>query len=471
MKKKSKGIPIRYKLTLWYIVLFSVSIIGYEAYSDFELKASLFGQIDAALAAESDRAVQDLDVEKGILVFQNKENMPAKAPAARVTAFKMRIVEASGKIVDARNDFPAIIAHLAAGYQTLSLGSARYRVLTTEIPMAGLQEKSFMQVADSLAMVDDELASALTRLLVGLPLILIIAAAGGLLLANAALRPIVDMTGLAEAMSEDKLSERLKYRGPDDEIGKLAATFDSMLDRLEASFLREKRFTADASHELKTPLTAIKGKLEVALSQSRSAKEYEAALSGLKGDVERMIALSSDLLFLARMGKSGIASRMEEVDLSMLLDICVDQTLSAAGAGRVIMRRDFSDAPRTRGASEYLVRLFLNILDNAVKYSDFGGIIEVRTRVETGKAIVEIQDSGPGIPASELPLVFRPFYRVEDDRSRARGGAGLGLAIAHEIAEAHGGSIVIDSQVGKGTTVRISLPLLSRGHLQASVSL
>ena len=256
-------------------------------------------------------------MEKGILVFQNKENMPAKAPTARVTAFKMRIVEASGKIVDARNDFPAIIAHLAAGYETLSLGSARYRVLTTEIPMAGLQEKSFMQVADSLAMVDDELASALTRLLVGLPIILIIAAAGGLLLANAALRPIVDMTGLAGAISEDKLSERLKYRGPDDEIGKLAATFDSMLDRLEASFLREKRFTADASHELKTPLTAIKGKLEVALSQSRSAAEYEAALSSLKGDVERMIALSSDLLFLARMGKSGIASRMEEVDLAI----------------------------------------------------------------------------------------------------------------------------------------------------------
>ncbi|MCE1196014.1 HAMP domain-containing protein, partial [bacterium] len=281
MKNVSNGLPLRYKLTIWYILLFSISIIGYEIYGYFELKNNLFSQVDSALAAESERAVQDLDVEKGILVFQNKENMPANTPAARVTAFKMRIVEARGKILDARNDFPAIVARLAPGYETLSLGNARYRVLTTEIPMAGLQEKSFMQVADSLAMVDEELASALTRLLVGLPIILIIAAAGGLLLANAALRPIVDMTGLSEAISEDKLSERLKYRGPDDEIGKLAATFDSMLDRLEASFLREKRFTADASHELKTPLTAIKGKLEVALSQSRSAKEYEAALSGL----------------------------------------------------------------------------------------------------------------------------------------------------------------------------------------------
>jgi signal transduction histidine kinase len=334
-------------------------------------------------------------------------------------------------------------------------------VVTAVLIIAGTQTKNFLQIANSLSNIDKELSSFIVRFLVGLPFILLIAAAGGLFLANTALKPIVAMQHLAEHVREDSLSDRLHYQGPSDEFGSLAATFDSMLDRLEASFAREKRFSADAAHELKTPLTALKGKLEVALSRPRTAKEYKEAMATMKADVDRLISLSADLLLLSRMGNVALSSRAEKIDVGELLDSCVDQIITVFPNKHVMVKKDYEHHVEIEGVRDYLVRLFLNILDNAVKFSNAEVMLLISIkRVQARKAaIIEIGDNGPGIPTSEIPYLFQPFYRVESDRSRLKGGAGLGLAIAHEIAEAHGGQIEISSVLGKGTNVTIALPL------------
>lgn len=471
MSKFHRSFSFRYRLTLWYIAVFSISLLAYQTFSYFELKANLISQMDAGLLSAMDQTIQNLDVENGNLALQNVEKTPIKPLSETQTALRIRILDADGNVIYSASGFPAIPIHQSALhalgdhskpiYQTIQLGTEHYRVVTAVLIIAGTQTKNFLQIANSLSNIDKELSSFIVRFLVGLPFILLIAAAGGLFLANTALKPIVAMQHLAEHVREDRLSDRLHYQGPSDEFGSLAATFDSMLDRLEASFAREKRFSADAAHELKTPLTALKGKLEVALSRPRTAKEYEEALTNMKGDVERLISLSADLLLLSRMGNVALSSRAEKIDVGELLDSCVDQIITAFPDKHVTVKRDYAHHVEIEGVRDYLVRLFLNILDNAVKFSNTEVMLSISIKqVQARKAaVIEISDNGHGIPKSEIPFLFQPFYRVESDRSRLHGGAGLGLAIAHEIAEAHGGQIEISSVVGEGTRATVALPL------------
>jgi heavy metal sensor kinase len=347
-----------------------------------------------------------------------------------------------------------------AGTRSTAFEDDHWRVYTEAVEPAG-GSQGWLQVAQEMDSIDEALASLRERAIVGLPLALVLAGLGGFFLAGWALRPVNQITRTAAAIDGRDLTRRIAYRGPADEIGRLAATFDRMLDRLQAAFERERRFTGDAAHELRTPLAALKGRIEVTLSRPRPAAEYAATLGEMAGQVERLIQMSGDLLFMARLERSGTGRPAQDIELDGLLAAVADQLAPLAQANSVALEQDVPAGLAVQGELDLLIRLFLNLVDNAVKYSPPGGQVKIAAQPANGQVTVTVHNSGPAIPAEHLPHLFERFYRVEDDRGRrngASGGAGLGLAIAQEIVRAHGGSISVASTPAEGTTFSVWLP-------------
>jgi heavy metal sensor kinase len=277
-------------------------------------------------------------------------------------------------------------------------------------------------------------------------------------LAGRALSPIDAVTRTARKISAEDLSQRLNMRLPEDEVGRLARTFDEMIARLDEAFKRQRQFTADASHELRTPLTAIKGQTEVALQREREPEDYQEVLRAVNGQVDRMIRLVASLLTLARADAREIPVNREPVDLGTTVKDAVDQIRPAAADKSISVDVHADGGVRVNADQDLMLQLMLNLLDNAVKYTPVGGTIEVSWRGNGDHADLSVSDTGPGIAAEHLPHIFDRFYRADKARSRAGGGAGLGLSICRWIVEAHGGSISAASTPGQGSTFSVRLP-------------
>ncbi len=290
-------------------------------------------------------------------------------------------------------------------------------------------------------------------LLVLLPLAAAVAALLGYLLTRRMLRPLARMQATAAEISSRDLSRRLGLAG-DDEVGRLATTFDAMLDRLEDSFLRERRFVSDASHELRTPVAAVSAIVAVTRARRRSAAHYELALDDVAAENERLSTLVERLLELAR-GDSGRVDAPQRVGLSELLrDVVASLDIVARARGLELVGK-IDEGLVVSGDGDGLVQLFVNLVDNAIKYTA-GGEVRVLASQTDATVRVEVRDTGPGISRDDLPHVFERFYR--GDPSRSTEGAGLGLPIAAEVARAHGGTIEIESAEEHGTVCIVTLP-------------
>lgn len=314
-----------------------------------------------------------------------------------------------------------------------------------------------VQTIQSLERVAEPLEQLLILLGTGVPLFVILVGAGGYWLAGRALAPIDHITETAAQISTDDLSTRLDLPPTHDEVGRLASTFNVMLSRLEEAFRREKQFTSDASHELRTPLAATRTIAETTLNRPRSAAAYEEALTDILDEVLRMQRLAEDLLRLARQEGFDTAQTTERVNLSELLQDVVDSVRPLADAKGLRLTCSTVENLVVEGDTGALIRLFMNLLDNAIKYTLSGSVIVTAQRGDKGLAEVMIRDTGIGIPGNHLPHVFERFYRA--DPSRAATGTGLGLTIAQAIADAHGGALTIQSHENVGTTCVFSVPL------------
>jgi signal transduction histidine kinase len=247
---------------------------------------------------------------------------------------------------------------------------------------------------------------------------------------------------------------RLNLPATNDEVERLAQTFNDMLDRLDESFRRERQFTSDASHELRTPLTAMQAILSVMREKPRSQKEYEDALADLAEETDRLQSLTESLLRLSH-GDSHRPVVYEIVDLSTLICDVSDSLRPLAESKNLHFTYTLEDNLMIRGDRDDLIRLFVNLIDNAIKYTEAGEINISASKNQNGIFTVSISDTGIGISCEHLPHIFDRFYR--GDKSRTTRGAGLGLAIALDIARAHGGKIEVNSEVGKGTKFIVSL--------------
>ncbi len=455
---------IRWRLTILYLVLLISALLLFSAGTYLATRRALMENYDEVLGDRATLVAQAIDIDDGIPELKQEVLLSGH----RADDYFTRLYAINGILVfdDTTGgpyvpDIPAAITAALAREKSLTevrSGADTLRVATFPIIHDG-QIAGVLQVGVSLQDVEGTLRTLLIVLLVMIPATVMLASGGGLFLANRALAPIDAITRTAQRISAENLSGRIGLLGPDDEVGRLARTFDTMLARLEEAFHRQRQFAADASHELRTPLTAIIGQIDVALSWPESAESLHATLESVREQAQRLARLANNLLFLARADAPAVVRAVEPVDLSALLPAIVTQVQPLAAQRQQTIVLPALPPRVVHGNEDQLIRLLLNLLDNAIRYTPPGGRIGLDCTDEHGNIRISVRDSGPGIAPEHLPRVFDRFYRVDRGRSRAQGGSGLGLAIAQSIAQLHGGQIVVESAVGRGSTFTVILPV------------
>jgi heavy metal sensor kinase len=324
------------------------------------------------------------------------------------------------------------------------------------VPLDGVNYE--IVIVEPLEALLGQLARVRRIIFVGLPAALLLAACGGFMLVRKSLQPVVVISEQAAHIGASNLDERLKITNPKDELGKLAGVFNDLLSRLETSFRVMREFMADASHELRTPLAIIHGESEVSLSQDGTA-DYQGSLRVINKQTKRMARIVSDMLALARADAGQQQLLVEELYLNDLVEDCCRAAQALAVPKGIHLTFEGSEDISFRGNEELLKRMAVNLLDNAVHYTPSGGSVTVKLAREGARVRLIVSDTGIGIPPECVDRVFDRFFRVDESRTRADGGSGLGLSIVKLAAESHQGSVHLISQVGRGSTFTISLPL------------
>ena len=297
------------------------------------------------------------------------------------------------------------------------------------------------------------------------PIAVILSGVVGSIMARVTLRPINRMIEIIHAITEENLSLRLTLPESKDEVRRLADTFNDMLARLEQAFTSQRLFIEDLTHELKTPLAVLKGELEVTLKRMRSAREYESILESSLEEIDRIIRIVEDLLVLARLEKGVASLDKEDLEAGQLVAQCVEHIRVLAEPKGISVRFESKDGTNIQGDPVKLRQLFLNVLDNAIKYTPSGGEVEVEVVREEEWVKITVRDTGPGIPEKDLPRIFGRFFRGQ--RHGREKGFGLGLSIAKAIAEAHGGRIEVSTAAGGGTCFDMFLPIRTPARFSA----
>jgi signal transduction histidine kinase len=310
-------------------------------------------------------------------------------------------------------------------------------------------------------------------IVLGTPLLLYIASVAGYWMSGRALRPVVRITGAAQRITSENLSERLPFRGTGDELDRLSEVLNEMLAGLESAFQRITQFTADASHELRTPLAIIRTTAELIRSRTRTLEEHDIAWASVLSQTERMSQLVEDLLTLTRADVRSGGLDLAPIDLKSVIAEAGSEMQVLAYSKGVQLKLALEAAPMVLGDTEALRRVVTILLDNAIKATPGGSTIDVCLILDATagacRAKVVVKDTGIGIPSEHLPHIFDRFYRVSKDRSRETGGAGLGLAIAYWIIAQHGGVIEVESELGYGATFRVLLPAISQENLPSAI--
>jgi heavy metal sensor kinase len=462
-----------FRLIALYIVLVGLTLLIFSIYFYFQLQQHEQDQLDANLETTALQIIPSIDLNSGPPHFRQfpdsndtNENSPSDL---RAKGYMVRLLGTDGKVVGGVNQLSTTIPlnfPLVNGYSTVPAedNKTTWRIYTQELewrqPRSGGQGEfvGWIQVGWPTFLTYDALADAYKPILLAIPIVILLAALGGWFLAKQVLGPITRITRTAQTISSTDLAGRIELTGSTAEIGRLATTFNDMLDRLQGAFERERRFTADASHELRTPLTALKGQIEVSLDQPRSQTEYIDTLKDANTEVDRLIRLSNSLLSLSRMDQGQQKFPRNNVDLSDLLDSLVETMQPLAEAKAITLSGQFTSGPVISGNFDQLTRLFMNLLDNALKYTLPGGKVTVSLKEIGSFARIDIADNGQGIPKEHLPHLFERFYRVHSDRTSSSGGTGLGLAIAYEIVRWHQGKITVESKLNEGTVFSVYLP-------------
>jgi heavy metal sensor kinase len=330
--------------------------------------------------------------------------------------------------------------------------SGRYRVLAAASRAGGPS----IELGITLAETDATLAAFDRRVAGGALVFLALAVAGGAFLSRQALRPVAEGIRAARRLDPEDLSERLPLTGAGDELDELAATFNGLLDRLAAYHAQITRFTADASHELRGPLAAMRAAVEVALQQPRGSEEYRNVLASLGEQCERLTALVNGLLLLARADAGELDIRREPIDLGSVAGEVVEMFEPLAEERGIRLAADVVKPATIAGDPSRIRQLVTNLVDNAIRFTEPGGSVAVGVDGVASRAILRVTDTGTGIPAEHLPHIFERFYQA--DAARASGGCGLGLSICRWIARAHGGTIEARSAPGRGTEFTVILP-------------
>ncbi|MGH7232453.1 MAG: heavy metal sensor histidine kinase [Nitrospiraceae bacterium] len=460
---------LRVRLTLWYGTALAVILLLFAGALYGVMAGALKDQVDRSLEEAASVAIRSLE-ERRFGPFLMFEDLSVDFPELAVLDKFFQIFGPSGKItIQSPNirsrDIPLSHTALDAAFAgNTTFESARFqgepplRLISVPIRHGGALV-NIVRVGTSLQSVQETLHRLLVILLVTGPVALLAALAGGWLLAGRALRPVAEITRAAQRIADGDLTQRLTVPPSQDEIGRLGETFNDMIARLETSFRQVRQFSTDASHELRTPLTVLKGETELALRRPRSVEDYRLVLESGLEEIDRMTRIVDELMFLSRADLGEIKMEFKPVRLDALVEDVRHQAAVLGHEPEVQVVTGTVTPAAVSGDELRLRELLLNLVDNAVKYSFKGGTVELNLATEDRTARLSVTDSGIGIAPQAQAHIFQRFYRTDEARAHAKKGTGLGLSISKWIVDAHGGTIDVKSEPGKGTTFTIALPL------------
>lgn len=459
-------LSIRLRLTLWYVVvlLLGLALFGWGTW--LALDQRLMKGVDERLAQKVQGLKTVLEIEGAAAKDRSQIQDELSEFTREIGDGQLiQIRESSGGfLLPASGDpfFPGSLMSGETAYRTISPNREQpgraFRIFTSRIDYAG--QTYAVLVATPLEDVQAVLQNLRNLLLTMAPLVLIAACLGGYWISRRALAPVDEITRVAKSISVENLSKRLVVPQTDDELQRMSETWNQVLERLETAVMRIRQFTADASHELRTPVALIRSTAELALRRERDREEYRKALREIEHEAERMTELTASLLTLARADSDKAEFALTPLDLNIIVREVIHQSEPLAGAKGVHLNAQLAESPAAAAVNEAAMRrLLLILIDNALKYTPPGGSVDVSTRERDHQVTLSVKDTGEGIPADALPHIFERFYRADEARGR-NGGAGLGLSIARMIAQAHGSEIEVESAPGAGSCFRLSLSSL-----------
>ena len=457
------------KMTLWYVLTFLTSALMICTFFYFRLGHQLLKEIDQFLLDETKEMEKVLSREPKetyyLMRFEDEVMMRKFYP------FFFQILDKDGRPLYISKDFQEIgyeskdqiLANARTGKETREEIQSRkrrrsYRIISTPVYKNG-ELAEIIQLGTHLRFVRKNLLHFRNNILIALPIILVLGTMGGWILARRSLSPIGYIASKTRSVSSQNLSERLTPRGAGDEMDDLIGTINGMIARLESSFKRMAEFTADASHELKTPLCALRGEAELLLSKQRTTKEYEEGLAHFIERFDHLNRMINDLILLSRSDSSEVELNMVPLRLDLLIQDIGNLFQILAEQRNIVLRIDPCQEMVVMGDKMRLQQLLTNLIDNAVKFTPEGGSIRIRVERDRDYVKVKVADTGIGIPKEEQENIFKRFYRVDKSRSKETGGVGLGLSIVEWIAHAHHGRIEVDSEFQKGSTFTVYFPI------------
>jgi heavy metal sensor kinase len=459
---------IRFRLTAWYGGILVALGLVFGAYCYWRLDYFLSLYLTELVSHRAERIGNTLlaNVGRSGEAYVGKEIETRYAPEVndrfiRVTKSDGTVVYISGEPND-QSFVPEQVPWPAKTLSGVSSGivhAGKHDLLIATVPFVAGQQKYLIDVGESATPIKNLLRRFLVSLLIGVFVVLALAILGGFLVIKWALAPVKKITATAEEITSQHLDKRLPMVETGDEIANLSKTLNQMISRLEESFQSINRFTADASHELRTPLTIIRGELETSLLDRSLSRNVRETIYSLIEETENLSKIVQCLLSLSRLDAGRGQMERVRLNLSELVSTITDQMAPLADEKYVTLNAQMEERAEVVGDRVRLKQVVVNLLDNAIKYTPEGGTVTVGVNVSDRYAELEVSDTGPGIPHSDLPHVFERFFRADRIRLGTIEGAGLGLSIVESICTAHGGVVKAENQANGGCRFIVQLPL------------
>lgn len=504
--RHSRSPGIRVQLTLWYTAIFALLILLFSLFFYTTLETLLASGVDSALQLRAQQIAGGVSGENGKIIIQDvtgelpgldSTTTPGKQGQSTTGTNQSDSSHSSGqqdpqsdvnigtlvRVLDVKGQ----TAYVSPAFHALSLPPASFTQPLHGIPWLGIVTAhngqavrvysaaltdngvifGVLQVGESLARLNATLQGITLALLVIAPFVLLLGAFGSYWLAKRAFRPILYLTRTTREINAGDLQRRVPIPRARDEVHDLALTLNEMIGRLDKAFTQQRRFVADASHELRTPVAVIHNITDVALEAPHSLEECVQALRDINAETKRLGQVINTLLTLARVDEEQVHLDYEPVRLD-LLAFDVAATMEPLAVERGIKFEVQALEPATvLGDTARLIQVMMGLVDNALTYTNAGGTVTLGVEVNGTDACLIVCDTGIGIAEKDIPHIFERFYRADPARSRAASGSGLGLSLVDWVVQAHGGSIAVASQVGQGSTFTVTLPLASSTSVSA----
>lgn len=471
---------IRLQLTCWYTIVFAILLFVSDVLLYTQLQSSLNTSLDNTLQFQTQQVASGISNDNGTVTIQDitgdlpevHANIPDPRDSSVSVAFStlIRILDAKGRILRASPAFRALTIPTVSLTQPLHGTPWQGNVMTRNGQLVRLRSVPLLennvpfvivQVGESLTQLNSTLHNVLIEILLIAPFALLLGACGSYWLARRAFIPIDRLTLTAHRINAGDLHQRVPIPPARDEVYRLAQTLNEMIERLEQAFALQRRFVADASHELRTPVAVIRSITDLALLQELTLQEHTTLFENINTEAERLGHLISDLLALARSDEGQTILEKEPVRLDLLVEAVAATAEALALERNVTVQIQTLEAITVLGDEARLIQATMNLLDNAILYTNAGGRVTLNVEKKADQALLRVCDTGIGIAPEHIPHIFERFYRVDLARVRTEGNSsGLGLAIVEWVIQAHDGSIVVESQVGQGSTFSVTVPVL-----------